>query len=182
MMATLTVFSQPAVLNSAEKLMLNKVIDSMYTVDQENRTNLERIDSIFGVEEMTFMFHKSKKILQERVGEKYKEYSKKIDSTINAMKLSDSLNSRKLLEITKAFGFPGSERLGVKTEKAYMIFVHSPSYFFTEIEQVINQEFKQGRISEYCKEYIFWHLNGRQGLPPRLGENGKVILSERNKN
>ena len=42
-------------------------------------------------------------------------------------------------------------------------------------EDEINGEFEAGRISEYEKEYIFWHIHGRKGLPPMSGKNGEAI-------
>lgn len=107
--------------------------------------------------------------------EDYESYCYKIDSIWEEMKALDRTNTIQLLEITKKYGFPGNERLGVYKAKAYMIFVHSGSEFFSEIRKIIQKEFELKNISEYQKEYIFWHLNGRERMPPMRGENGEVI-------
>ncbi len=81
--------------------------------------------------------------------------------------------------ITEKYGFPNNKRLEIYKSKAYFIFVHSPSQFFPEVKALILKEYNQGRISEYKKEYIFWHINGRKGIPPMSVENGKAIWSKR---
>lgn len=39
--------------------------------------------------------------------------------------------------------------------------------YFDEIKNIIELEFKKKHISEFEKDYIFWHLNRREGVPPR---------------
>lgn len=160
-------------LSQQEKTMLIRVVDSMHDIDQEVRLAHYKLDSLFGLKKTFFI--NNKKIKQEVLGSKFESYEKSVDSIWVLMKENDKTNTKLLLELTDKFGFPSSERLGVYKSKAYWIFVHTPSEDFEAVERVINEEFELGRISEYKKEYIFWHLNGRNGMPPRLGSNGEVI-------
>lgn len=50
----------------------------------------------------------------------------------------------------------------------HMVFVHSDKIYFDEIKELIIEELKKGNISDYEKQYIFWHLNGRENRLPRL--------------
>jgi len=72
----------------------------------------------------------------------------------------------KLINITKKYGFPNNTRLGEYKSKAYLLFVHSPRYFFPVIDTLVEKEYEAGRISEYKRKFIKWHLDGRNGLPP----------------
>ena len=79
------------------------------------------------------------------------------------------------LQSQKKYGFPNNKRLDVNKSKAYFIFVHSPRNYFDEIRTLMNREYENSRISEYEKGYIFWHLDGRKGMPPMSGKNGEAI-------
>ncbi len=165
--------SQNYKLTDAQKKFLNKTIDSMYYLDQSNRQAFDDINSLYGVPENFDMRGsiKQKKVL----GVKFNSYRKTIDSLWVIIKRNDSLNTKKLIKITKKYGFPSNQRLSVYKAKAYFIFVHTPRKFFKEVEQLIDEEYKNKRISEYQRAYIFWHLHGRGRMPPARGENGEVI-------
>ena len=104
-----------------------------------------------------------------------KLYTFKNDSLKDVMDKIDEYNTKRLIEITEKYGFPSNYRLKVYKSKAYLLFVHSPTKYFPKINLLIEKEFEAGRISEYCKEYIFWHTKrNRSGLPPISGKNEVV--------
>jgi len=160
-------------LSKTEKKTLNKTIDSIYHLDQSLRLLLMKLDTTYniGMGEGQILPYKVKEQLKDR----YSSYKKTKDSIWNAIKINDVKNTERLIAITKKYGFPNNKRLGVYPSRAYFIFVHSPRNYFKEIEELIEKEFKESRISEYEKAYIFWHTGGRKGSPPQLGKDGKVI-------
>lgn len=160
-------------LDENDKKILNQEIDSIYALDQNVRLSFFEVDSIYKLEKFFYMQPKSKKI--EVLSDLYDDYQKKIDSLNELMKSNDFTNTERLIEITKEYGFPSEERLDVYKAKAYMIFVHSPREYFHEIVSLVNKETNEGRINDYQKEYIFWHINGRKGMPPMMGPDGEVI-------
>ncbi len=160
-------------LSNDDKLYLNSIIDSIYELDQTSRNGFDLIDSLYGMEKGFMM--KRHFDGQQKLGDEIENYNKKIDSIWNYLKIIDDSNTRELIAITKKHGFPNTERLGVYKAKAYFVLVHSPPEYFDELRILINQEFEEGRISEYEKWYVFWHLNGRKGMPPRAGNNGTAI-------
>ncbi len=147
----------------------------MYELDQSNRLYLDTIDSIFGVDtksnERYIPILEKKKIL----GDRYTEYARKRDSVFKIIDSIDVINTKELIAITKKYGFPSRERLKVYKAKAYFLFVHSDRRFFPEIQELIEKEYTAKRISEYEKAYIMWNINGRNGQPPRAGENDTVV-------
>jgi len=145
----------------------------MYDIDQGKRHYFSKIDSIYGLSISRYSLRKD---IKKDLGNKYDDYQQAKKSHLDDVNKCDSLNTIKLIEITNKYGFPNNKRLGVYKSKAYMIFVHSPRTYFEEIRALINKEYNEGRISEYKKEYIFWHLNGRTGQIPRSGENGEAIF------
>lgn len=150
----------------------------MYTLDQEIRHSIRKIDSLFKVDRGSngrFLIISQKK---KKLGDEYLKYKKVQDSIYSIMKKINVQNTEKLLEITKDYGFPSKQRLESKTASAYLIFVHSPEQYHKEINSLITSEYKAKRISEYEKAYIFWHINKRKGLPPRLSKNGKIIYDQ----
>lgn len=160
-------------LTASEKKYLITTIDSMYVKDQAPRLMLVETDSIFGLGNNAFSMTTAKK--KAILGAKYDAYKNKKDSIWAVIKKNDAINTPHLINITKKYGFPNNKRLGVYKSKAYWIFVHAPSKYFNEIKQLIQSEYDAGRLSEYKKEYIFWHIKGRKGMPPRSGKNGEAI-------
>ncbi|HET8810000.1 MAG TPA: hypothetical protein VFM65_07030 [Flavobacteriaceae bacterium] len=82
----------------------------------------------------------------------------------------DIKNTKQLISITKKYGFPGMERLGHDIP-IFMVFAHTPYKYeiFDEVRNLIKQEFKEGRISKYAKDYILWHIEGRmEATPPTV--------------
>ncbi|CAM1370932.1 hypothetical protein [Tenacibaculum xiamenense] len=166
-------------LTTKDKTWLNRVIDSMYALDQKHRHNLIAVDSNFKVDTKNnggkFLTLKAKK---EKLGKNFKKYQKSKDSVNNIIAKTDDSNTKLLLKLTEKYGFPSRNRLEVYRASAYSIFVHSPKKYYDTIKEVITKEFKENRISEYEKAYIFWHINGRAGMPPRLKKDGTVLYGK----
>ncbi len=152
----------------------------MYSLDQSIRYASTEIDVKFGVDRKSngrYLFFREKK---EKLGDRYKLYQKAQDSILKVRDSIDFSNTKKLIHLTEKYGFPSLKRLKAKKATAYLIFVHSPKKFHTKIEELISKENEMKRISEYEKEYIFWHLKGRNGAPPRLSEDGTVFYPKMN--
>jgi hypothetical protein len=166
------------VLSDKDRRYISRAVDSMYSNDQDIRSSLWQIDSIYKVGRNStgrFLTSKQKK---QKLGQDYHNYENAQDSIYSIMKEINITNTRKLIEITQKFGFPSMERLKATKAKAYLIFVHAPKKYYEEIRSLITSEFKANRISEYEKAYIFWHINNRVGFPPRLSKKGKVIYDQ----
>lgn len=130
---------------------------------------MKRLDTLYGVAEIKYLSRA--KVL----GDRYGEYKRKRDSLWEITAGVDETNTLRLIAITKKYGFPNNRRLGRYKSKAYLIFVHSPHKYADEIRDLIEGEYEKGRIDEYKKEYIYWDLNGRRGMPPMNGKNGEAV-------
>ena len=161
-------------LSTSEIELLTNEVNEMYERDQGIRNELTKLDSFYGVDRKTNGYFLSTKDKKDLLKEEYAEYNYKRDSIWEAIHPIDDANTKQLISLTKKYGFPSRERLKVKKAKAYFILVHSDRQYFDEIRSLIEQEYEAKRISEYERAYIFWHLDGRQGMMPSLGENGKV--------
>ena len=160
-------------LSNDDRFYLNSVIDSIFELDQSARHGFDKIDSLYGMEE-GFMMKRTFEG-KEKLGNEFENYNKKIDSIWDYLKIIDDSNTKEMLTIVRKYGFPNTERLGVYKANAYFIFVHSPRKYFDEIRTLMNREYGAGRVSDYEKGYIFWHLDGRKGMPPTSGKNGEAI-------
>jgi hypothetical protein len=166
-------------LKDKQRFILNKKIDSMYELDQGVRYAMSNLDSIYKVDWKSNgkpLFAKEKR---KKLGEKYGEYRRKNDSLRNLMQRIDNSNTNKLLQLTNQYGFPSKDRLKAIRASAYFIFVHSPKKYRQEIRELITSEYKNKRISEYEKAYIFWHINGRKEFPPRMRQDGSIIYGKK---
>lgn len=161
-------------LSASEIEFLIKETDEMHEKDQGIRQEFAELDVFYGVDSETngrFLFTKDKK---EILGEEYTEYKRKGDSLRDIMHSIDEVNTNKLLTLTKKYGFPSKERLGTYHASAYFIFVHSSRKYFDEIRSLIDKEYEAKRISEYERAYVFWHLDGRNGMMPSVNDDGSV--------
>lgn len=167
-------------LNTNELKILNSEIDLMYENDQSTRLYFDKIDSIFGIDKKKNLEMYKANYLKSFLGdEKFQAYKFKNDSLWEVIHRIDEYNTKRLIEITEKYGFPSNQRLNVKTAKAYFLFVHSSSKYFDRINALIEKEYEKGRISEYCKEYIFWNTKrNRKGMPPMSGKNCESINSD----
>lgn len=156
-----------------KKEQLIKIIDSIYALDQSSRQNFNKLDSRYGMESNFWMA--SRALKKQKLGSQYSEYQADLASLKALMNNIDDSNTKLLIGITKKYGFPTNHRLGVYKSKAYFIFVHAPKKYVEEIRELINDEYQYKRLNEYKKDYIFWHLNGRKGIPPMAGPNGSSV-------
>jgi hypothetical protein len=164
-------------LSIEDKVYLNKTVDSIYELDQNVRLYFNEIDKKFGVNRNTFS--KSESFKRQYLDSlTYPMYQKSVDSIWSILKVNDSLNTKLLIDLTKTYGFPNNRRLGVQQSKAYIIFTHAPKAYFKDVTDLVINEHKAGRLLEFTKEYILWHTNGRNGLPPMSGAKGEVIWQE----
>lgn len=161
-------------LSAAEIEFLTKETDEMHGLDQGSRHKLKDLDSFYGVDRRTNGYFLSFKDKKNRLGDEYVDYKFKHDSIYKTITVIDSINTNKLLALTRQYGFPSKERLGTYHASAYFIFVHSARKYFDEIRTLINEEYDAKRISEYERAYIFWHLDGRNGMMPSVNEDGSV--------
>lgn len=88
----------------------------------------------------------------------------KYDSIWDLQERVDMENTRRLIEITKKYGFPNPDRIG-EPLPTWVIFQHSPKIFFDELSELLKVEHANGRL--YDNEYamIKWHMGGREGTP-----------------
>jgi hypothetical protein len=78
----------------------------------------------------------------------------------------DSINVKRLLEITRRHGFP-TLKDSIHQVPSFVVFMHSPDNQIEEVREVILGEFSHGRMSEFERDRILWHLDGRSfdGFP-----------------
>jgi len=161
-------------LNDSDIDFLKKEVDKMYESDQGIRHKLSELDVFYGVDRKTNGYFLSIRDKKELLKEEYAAYKYKKDSIQNLLPIIDNKNTEKLIFIIKEYGFPSAKRLNEKKSKAYFIFVHSERKYFDEIRMLIDKEYEAKRISEYERAYIFWHLDGRNGMMPSVNEDGSV--------
>lgn len=161
-------------LDEADKIKLNKTIDSIYEINRSTRKSFDNTDNFYGLNRNTFM--KAEGFKRQYLDSiTYDLYQKSVDSLSKIMLRNDSLNTRLIIDITREYGFPSNIRLGSKISKAYLIFANAPKTYFEEIEALIQDEYEAGRMIEFKKEYILWHTGGRKTLPPMAGTRGEAI-------
>ncbi len=85
----------------------------------------------------------------------------------------DIQNTKDLLQITKAKGWPTKIRLNCEKSAPVVIFRHSPEPFWDEIKIVIEKEYKAKRMTEGDYKFILNHINGR---PLDLDIDGVEII------
>lgn len=174
---TLSCTKDKNTLTEADKAYLTKTVDSIFELNQNVRLHLDAIDKKFRVNKNTF--GKSEGFKRQYLDSlTFPMYQKSIDSIWNILKVNDSLNTKLLIDITKDYGFPNNRRLGVPRSKAYIIFTYTPKSYFKDVEDLVTEEHKAGRLIEFKKEYILWHINGRNGQPPMSGPKGEAIFQK----
>jgi len=84
----------------------------------------------------------------------------------------DSVNTELMLEIVRYRGFPSPDNCSCDTFPD-MVFMHSPSSYFTEIQTVINEEHNKNRLDDMRFNLYNYHINDRKikNINPKyLGE------------
>lgn len=91
-------------------------------------------------------------------------FTKKYDSLWVLQSKVDSINTERLIEITKKYGFPNPDRLD-EPIGTWVIFQHSPSFFFNKLEVLLKKENEEKRLFDNEYNMLKWHLGGRKGIP-----------------
>ena len=153
---------------------INAMIDSMQTLDQKNRYNLITIEKKYRVDVNSNNGKiLTKKLKKEKLGVNYDSYKKSKDSLREIFQKTNNLNTECLIDITEKYGFPGRKRISNYTASALSIFINSNKNYYSKIKEIIAKEYKAKRISEYEKDLILWHVNGRKTAPPTYAKNNE---------
>lgn len=109
----------------------------------------------------------------------------------NYINPKDALHTKRMIEITKKYGFPSIARIRKYYDAEFvdpefnptLIFIHSPKEYWEELKTLMLNEYKAGTINQCAYGYLLWHFNGRKSFQPMLDngwelveENGKQIL------
>ncbi|MGO2101502.1 MAG: hypothetical protein ACTH3E_00485 [Psychroflexus halocasei] len=106
----------------------------------------------------------------------------------NYINPKDAQHTKRLIEITKEYGFPSLKRIKKYYTKEFIdpefnpfiIFIHSPKKYWKEIENIMKVELDKGQISKCLWGYLLWHTNGRKSIQPML-DNGYELTEENGK-
>lgn len=145
------------------------------TFDKSETSRIENLsDSLLSIEKNNWQFQSD--TLQRFIWRNY----------INPM---DAIHTQYLIDLTEKYGFPSNKRIKKYYHKefsnpemnALLIFVHSPKYYWKEIELLITTEFNEGRIDCCTYGWIKWHVNGRNDMKYFLENGYKFIIDENGK-
>tara|TARA_R110002051_G_C8407391_1_gene449545 strand:+ start:46 stop:501 length:456 start_codon:yes stop_codon:yes gene_type:complete len=93
------------------------------------------------------------------------------DSILKLQHKVDLKNTELLIEIVNSRGWPNKDSLGCTEFGAPMIiFRHAPDEYFTEVQNLIDKEFSEGRLDGFTHAFIDNHLNGRPGMNFKINE------------
>ena len=184
-----TIYSQ-----SAKDLLLQKDIDVLveemefmygydqtmreYTIfktfDKSETDRIEKLPDSLRVEEM-----KNGKFVSDSISKLiFRKY-------INPM---DAEHTERMIEITKKYGFPSTERIKKYYNKEFadpefnplIIFIHSPRKYWDELKELMLNEYQNGVINQCQYGYLLWQFTGRQSFKPML-DNGYKLIEENGK-
>jgi len=133
--------------NSITNEQLIKQVEKLYYNDQKWRRTLFALETARCIEiDETLFSSKTKKgqlashlLFQEVINEQ------------------DSINTEKLIKLTKNNGFPGMDRLDHKYPVC-LVFVHSDKRYFPEIIELVESEYQKGNMNDWEKDRILWHV------------------------
>ncbi|SDR71877.1 hypothetical protein [Christiangramia echinicola] len=96
----------------------------------------------------------------------------------------DKNHTKRMIEITKKYGFPSTERLKKYSEESIdfsplILLIHSPFSYSEDLKKIAKKEKEQGRMKKCDYGYLLWHLNGRSDFQPML-DNGYVMTKKEN--
>ena len=98
----------------------------------------------------------------------------------------DDLHTRKIIQMTKKYGFPSKERLEKYSLKElgeefdpYILLVHAPKHYWEELKVLMQQELANGTINRCKYGHMLWHFNGRKDINDLL-ENGFEYVEDEN--
>ncbi|MFD2565009.1 hypothetical protein [Aquimarina rubra] len=99
--------------------------------------------------------------LSEYINNKEKYSQKAIDSVWALQLEIDVRNTKKLIELTKKYGWISDERIDCPKLNIWLIFRHAQEEYFEEISELIEKEYKAERLKTSHYRYIKNHLEGR---------------------
>jgi len=106
----------------------------------------------------------------------------------NYINPKDAEHTKRMIEITKKYGFPGLERIKKYYKKEftdkefnpYIILVHAPKQYQEELKSLMKNELDKGRINKCTYGHLLWHFTGRKSFQPML-DNGYEMVKENGK-
>lgn len=144
------------------------------TFDKSETERIENLPDRLKIEEM-----KERKFESDSIGKLiFKKY-------INPM---DAEHTERMIEITKKYGFPSTERIKKYYNKEFVdpefnpliIFIHSPRKYWDELKELMLNEYQNGVINQCQYGYLLWQFTGRQSFKPML-DNGYKLIEENGK-
>ena len=100
----------------------------------------------------------------------------------------DAEHTERLIEITKKYGFPSTERIRKYYKQDFadpefnplLILIHSPKKYWEELKELMLMEYQNGIINQCQYGYALWQFTGRKSFQPML-DNGFVMVEENGK-
>ncbi|MUP47408.1 hypothetical protein E0K83_16830 [Gramella sp. BOM4] len=144
------------------------------TFDKSETDRIENLPDSLRVEEM-----KKRRFISDSISKLiYKKY-------INPM---DAEHTERMIEITKKYGFPSTERIRKYYKKEFadpefnplIIFIHSPNRYWDELKELMLKEYQNGIINQCQYGYALWQFTGRKSFQPML-DNGFEMVEENGK-
>ena len=144
------------------------------TFDKSETNRIENLSDSLRILEM-----KNRIFVSDSIGKLiYKKY-------INPM---DAEHTERMIEITKKYGFPSTDRIKKYYNKEFVdpefnpliIFIHSPKKYWDELKEIMLNEYKNGVINQCQYGYALWQFTGRKSFQPML-DNGFKMVKENGK-
>lgn len=139
------------------------------TFDKSETNRIESLSDSLRIQEM-----KKRKFVSDSIGDLiYRKY-------INPM---DAEHTERMIEITKKYGFPSTERIKKYYDKEFVdpefnpliIFIHSPKKYWNELKELMLKEYENGIINQCQYGYALWQFTGRKNLQPMLNNGFKMV-------
>lgn len=97
----------------------------------------------------------------------------------------DILNTERIIELTKIYGFPSLSRIEKIYNKElddefnpYILIVHAPKKYWDELKIIIKKELENKHLSRCEYGHILWHLNGRKNMQDMLDNGFELVTNE----
>ena len=141
------------------------------TFDKSETNRIENLSDSLRILEM-----KNRIFVSDSIGKLiYKKY-------INPM---DAEHTERMIEITKKYGFPSTDRIKKYYNKEFVdpefnpliIFIHSPKKYWDQLKELMLHEYKNGVIHQCQYGYALWQFTGRKSFQPML-DNGFEMVEE----
>lgn len=139
------------------------------TFDKSETNRIESLSDSLRIQEM-----KKRKFVSDSIRDLiYRKY-------INPM---DADHTERMIEITKKYGFPSTERIKKYYDKEFVdpefnpliIFIHSPKKYWSELKELMLEEYENGIINQCQYGYALWQFTGRKNLQPMLNNGFKMV-------